>query len=244
MPLLSDASSAATILTYYRTVAPFYAREMDARTDLTEWRSLASRARPARVLDLGCGGGRLARAVRAELPGATVVGVDLGRELLEGPPGFGLVQGDMRELPFGPGFDLVAAANDPFAHLLDDAGRTAALREAARVLRPGGRVVVDGLWLTPEDAALARQGSLIRERALGGITLEEHWGMASADTYDTTYRYTEKGRVLAEAHAVVRAWRVDEPAIHAAAARVAGGLDGRPFDPDESRLVVTVGGAP
>src|SRR5260370_36881312 len=131
---------------YYAVVAPFYDDEMAARTDIRLWRDLVARMSARSVLALGTGGGRVARALADR---AEVIGIDLLTALIPREPGFEFVQADLRELPFADGrFDLAIAANDPFAHLLDDTDRAAAIGEAGRV---GRQVVIDGLSLHPMD---------------------------------------------------------------------------------------------
>ncbi len=129
-----------------------------------------------RVLDVGCGTG-LAAGALTEL-GATVWGVDPSEEMLavaraRAGRAVGLKQGRAEALPFKSAwFERVLLRL--VVHLVD---RQRALPELARVLVPGGRVVlatfdrahIDGFWLTrffpsiaeidarrfPEPAALA-----------------------------------------------------------------------------------------
>ena len=227
------------LVQYYATVAPFYEREMTLRTDLPACCELVSRTGARSVLDLGCGNGRLSRA----LAGRTeVIGIDVLTTLVPADPGFEFVRADMRDLPFAAGrFDLAIAANDPFAHLLDDGDRARALDEAQRVAR---HVVVDGLSLTTADDARAQAGHLTREAVLpDGITRHERWSAVGAHRYRTTYRYQRGDALLAEATTDVRAWSADEPALRGRAARLYGGLDGRAHDREDSALVISIGGA-
>jgi 2-polyprenyl-6-hydroxyphenyl methylase/3-demethylubiquinone-9 3-methyltransferase len=108
----------------------------------------ASGGSPARVLDLGCGGGFLARALASE--GHRVCGLDFSFNSLRaarGPaeanapasrfdakaPAY--VAGDAYKLPFpDAAFDAVCALD--FLEHVTAPGR--AIAEAARVLRPGG----------------------------------------------------------------------------------------------------------
>lgn len=94
-----------------------------------------------RHLDVGCGAG-LVSALSASL-GASVAGIDAAEALLdiarERSPGGNFHQGDLEDLPFGDdSFDLVTGFNA--FQFAGDAAR--ALREAGRVTRPGGMIVV------------------------------------------------------------------------------------------------------
>jgi SAM-dependent methyltransferase len=100
-----------------------------------------------RVLDVGCADGVL----RAALPAPWVVGLDRAAPLLRAHPS-PVVQADATRLPFRPAaFDAVTALNVLY-HLPDP---LPALREARRVLRSGGHVVVSAIARddSPELAA-------------------------------------------------------------------------------------------
>jgi malonyl-CoA O-methyltransferase len=98
--------------------------------------------RPARVLDIGSGTGRLLAEVSAEYPEAMLVGADLAlgmcctaRDNLAGCEQIDLVTADAEQLPFAAdAFDLVLSTST-FQWLT---GLEQAFREAWRVLAPGG----------------------------------------------------------------------------------------------------------
>jgi SAM-dependent methyltransferase len=100
-----------------------------------------------RILDLGCGTGVIARILRERLGGAAnIVGVDASLPMIEKArsiePELDLRLGNAIALPFADGsFDLVLCQE--MLQFVPD--RTAALREARRVLSPGGRFLV-GIW--------------------------------------------------------------------------------------------------
>jgi ubiquinone/menaquinone biosynthesis C-methylase UbiE len=89
----------------------------------------------ARVLDVGCGSGKmLAPMARA---GFDVVGVDICRGPLLALAAYGTVQGDARGLPFKDCVFNGAVCYDVLQHLLEDE-RYSAVREVRRVLAQGG----------------------------------------------------------------------------------------------------------
>lgn len=122
-----------------------------------------------RVIDLGVGPGLLATSI-AERVGAAgdVLGVDVSEDMLalaagrERPPGAAglrLSAGTVSELD-APAGSFDAAVCTQVYEYVEDVG--AALREAARVLRPAGRIVIldtdwDSIvWRSSDDARMAR----------------------------------------------------------------------------------------
>jgi 2-polyprenyl-6-hydroxyphenyl methylase/3-demethylubiquinone-9 3-methyltransferase len=102
--------------------------------------------RPGAVLvDVGCGAGLLAPHVAGL--GYRLAGVDLTRSALAQATAHGVtaVQGDATALPLADNCADVVCAGEILEHVTD---LRAAVREACRVLRPGGTLVIDTLAST------------------------------------------------------------------------------------------------
>ena len=92
------------------------------------------------LIDLGCGSGK-ALVWNADF-GAHQVGIDVSPFFAqEARAGIDLVLGDLRRLPFGPATFSKGWALDVFEHVSRE-GLADVLREAARVIKPGGTVFV------------------------------------------------------------------------------------------------------
>ncbi len=106
------------------------------------------RTRPMKVLDVACGTGHLLTMLGAALPDAQLVGVDLSphyvaraRATIPRDLNVSLLTDNAERLPFIDGhFD--AAVNVFLLHELPGDVRARVLAEMARVVRPGGLVVV------------------------------------------------------------------------------------------------------
>jgi SAM-dependent methyltransferase len=96
------------------------------------------------VLDAPCGHGRISNRLAAR--GIRVVGVDLMEHFLAAARGEGADaeyhQGDLRALPVDGPFDAVVSWFSSFGYF-DDDGNRQVLAEYRRVLRPGGRLLIE-----------------------------------------------------------------------------------------------------
>jgi SAM-dependent methyltransferase len=118
---------------------------------------LARRLRPARVLELACGSGRVTLPLGrlAAREGFEVTGLDVSGDMLEQArrklaeaaddvrARVQLFEGDMREWRAPEPFDLILVPCASMSHLLTLDDQLAAWRRAHDNLRPGGRFVVD-----------------------------------------------------------------------------------------------------
>jgi ubiquinone/menaquinone biosynthesis C-methylase UbiE len=220
-------------------------REAEAREQALAAVRLTGCPEGGDVLDVPCGFGR--HAVPLAEAGYRVVGVDRSQTLLEEARARAahnrwpkLVRADYRELPFADAsFD---AALNLFTSLgyLGDEQDTLALREIGRVLRPGGRLVVDLMHrdrlvsgFREQDWRLVGEGRLLLEQrtfdpesgiAQTTVTLIDSAGDRDSRTYSLrVYTATELLAMLA--------------AAGFEGARCHGDFDGGPFG-TATRLVV------
>ena len=156
------------------------------------------------VLDVGCGSG-LTLVLAAER-GAVASGVDISPGLLaiarDRLPRADLREADMESLPFGDAaFDAVTGVNA--FQFAGDPRR--ALREAARVTRPGGRVVAS-LFAAPERS----QGTLAHEAMTALIPPEraaDHAPYALSAPGNLEASLVSAGLTLDASGEVVCSWR-------------------------------------
>src|SRR5258708_15046249 len=122
--------------------------------------------RPARLLDLGCGTGRLIRQIKANHPRLQTIGIDLSppylaaaRRQLSRYSALALLNAKAEALPFKDASVQVVTASFLF-HELPAAVRRRVVSEIARVLEPGGLLLfLDSLQRgdhAPYDGLLER----------------------------------------------------------------------------------------
>jgi SAM-dependent methyltransferase len=160
--------------------------------------------KPGRLIDLGCGTGRLLLALGRR--GYRVLGVDLSAEMLlvacakakaSGVP-VDLVQANLAELDALPdgSFDYAACLFSTLGMVMGADVRRRVVSHVFRILRPGGRFVlhVHNRWFNARDPAgrrwLARSllDSLFRKESAGDRQMPAHQGVAGLTLHLFTRR--------------------------------------------------------
>ncbi len=126
---------------YYDSVADLLTSRLSS-LEASAIRGLLAIGARARVLDLACGHARHARALSLEV--GLLVGLDRSRDYLARAIASGalLVRGDLRALPFSNGTFDASFSWYSSLFMYGDRENEHVLAEAARVLRPGGRLLV------------------------------------------------------------------------------------------------------
>lgn len=158
------------------------------------------------VLDAGCGGGRHLAALRAA--GVPALGVDLSPDLLGvagGRPACAgrLVRGDLRTPPFADGSCAAVALLFTAFGYFDEEGDAACLAALARLLAPGGCLLLDlpepervVAGLVPASERRTDAGLVVQERRrLAGRRVEKQVEVRHPDGREV--RWTESVRLYA-----------------------------------------------
>ena len=204
------------------------------------------------LLDVPCGFGR--HAVPLAAAGYRVTGVDRSAALLEearrragGARWPKLASADYRSLPFADAsFD---AAVNLFTSLgyLGDEEDTKVLAEIRRVLRPGGRLVVE--LLHRDQLVLRFREQDWRLLGEGRLLLEQRTFDAAAGVAQTTQTLIDGGGERESRSFTVRVYAATELTAMLARAgfaevRCYGDLDGTPFGPDTRLVAVAASPSP
>jgi len=163
--------------------------------DRTADLAVSVRAAPVRVLDVGCGTGYLLRRLAREYPQASeLAGVDPAPAMIAAArqaaddSRLRYRVGTAERLPFDDGaFDLIVSTTS-FDHWQD---QLAGLRECARILAPGGSLVLADLFsplLRPTLLAGRRGKARSRQRASRLLSIAGFTGLAWHDVYATVIK--------------------------------------------------------
>jgi SAM-dependent methyltransferase len=205
-----------------------------------------------RVLDVGCGTGRLAVAFADA--GHRVTGVDPAAAMLEvararDPHGsVRWVHGEIGAINEDEVFDLIVMNGHVFQVFLTDDAVAALLGAARRLLGPGGRLAFE----TREPRATEWEkwnaaDSAERIDVTGEGPVDAEWDVTEVDlplvTFETRYTFVASGERLV-APSTLRFWDRDDVAAHLEAAGFTevewlGDHDGSPHTP-ESREIIAI----
>ncbi len=222
-----------------------YARQTDAEVAFVE-RALGL-TEPSDVLDLCCGPGR--HSVRLALRGHHVTGVDISaynlEKAAERAAEFAVdvtwCEGDMRATGLGESSQDAAINMFTAFGFFDDAGNQRVLEEVARVLRPGGRFLVD---LVNRDSLMRRhQPRMWNERHNGALLFQEHAFDSATGSQTTKWNIIKADGERISQSFTVRVYTLQELEVRMALAGLEvedawGGLDGSELTMDSHRLVV------
>lgn len=227
---------------YYTATLPYYDLSIEDRGDLPFWESMARRWSARRILELGCGTGRVTAVLSAH---ANTTAVDVLIEMLHRAhrrvPAARVVAADLREIAFTATFDLVILADDPIAHLTSSAERMAALQRIAAHLDPQGRLVLEGLYRPQGKEPRSPARAILRD-GVQQFTVSETWTHAEGrGLWNAVYRY-DTGSAVTEVSALLRAWEPEEigrlPELGLEVESVWGDFDERPFSRDAARVLI------
>ncbi|WP_306589975.1 class I SAM-dependent methyltransferase [Geothrix sp. 21YS21S-4] len=190
----------------------------------------------SRVLDLPCGWGRLHPYLRAqglEVVGGDLSALNLARHAAEHPAP--LARLDLRALPFRDGcVDGVFCAFTSWGYFATEAENLRQLSEAARVLRPGGCLLLDLAGRAFLRAAVAEVEGLWLDFEAEGYQERVTWSpdgfriRTERQCEGATFRHDIWIPTDAEVRAALASAGFGPPAAY-------GGLDGSPWDPGADR---------
>jgi SAM-dependent methyltransferase len=200
---------------YYDAILPYYDESLAGRGDLPFWEAMATRWGAKRILELGCGTGRVTEVLVRH---AEVTAVDLLIEMLRRASRKArLVVADLRQFAFRERFDLIVLADDPMAHLISIDDRRRVLRLIADHLTPDGRVVIEGLY-----------------RSAGCTSAEETWSATGEPSvWNARYRFANG----VEVSTVMRSWSLSE-VVGLRVEHLWGDFDESPFSDDAKRMII------
>ena len=168
----------------YRHPEEYDLEHLGDSEDVEFYVSLVRRLQPRKVLELGCGTGRitLPLAEQGAQLAFDVTGLDSQAEMLEtakkrqleGPPKvrerLRLIQGDMRTWQSESAFDLIVIPCSSISHLLTLQDQLTVWNQCRRNLRPGGRFVVE---ITMPNMATFADSFNVPPRALVEIDVDK-----------------------------------------------------------------------
>jgi SAM-dependent methyltransferase len=144
---------------------------------------------PVRVLDAGCGTGRI--AIELARRGLAIVGVDLDAVMLTQArakaPDLDWRLGDLATIDLGQHFDAVLLAGNVMIYLTPGT-EAATIDNMARHLKPGGLMVAAFELPPPSWSDLSLQ-AYDRLAAAAGLTLIERWSTWNQDVWHPNDQY-------------------------------------------------------
>ncbi|AVT29822.1 bifunctional 3-demethylubiquinone 3-O-methyltransferase/2-octaprenyl-6-hydroxy phenol methylase [Plantactinospora sp. BC1] len=186
----------------------------------------------ALLVDLGCGAGLLAPRVAGR--GYRHVGVDLVRSALAQAAAHGVtpVNGDVGAVPLADGCADVVAAGEVLEHVPD---WRRVVAEAARLLRPGGTLVLDTLNAT----ALSRLLAVRVAELFPGVPRGIHDPRLFVDARELVDECARHGIALRVRGIRPAVWGTARWLLRRAVRRAAPPGSGRTGAPDAPRIVPT-----